>query len=49
MLDAEVGGDVEAFRWSSSLCSKAPVTASHSLTVLSHDADTSCLPFGEKS
>ncbi|KAF1812820.1 hypothetical protein P152DRAFT_326983 [Eremomyces bilateralis CBS 781.70] len=33
----------------SSVCSAAPDSASHSRTVLSHDADTSVLPSGEKA
>src|SRR2546429_594592 len=33
----------------SSICSAAPEPASHSLTVLSPDADASCLPSGEKA
>jgi transposase len=35
--------------WSSSVCSAAPVAASHSLTILSPDAEASCLPSGEKA
>ena len=33
----------------SNVCSTAPEPASHSLTVLSHDADASVLPSGEKA
>ncbi|KAF2185520.1 hypothetical protein K469DRAFT_161266 [Zopfia rhizophila CBS 207.26] len=35
--------------WPSSVCSTAPVPASHSLTVLSFDADASTLPSGENA
>jgi hypothetical protein len=35
--------------WPSRVCSKEPVVASQSLTVLSADADATSLPSGEKT
>ena len=40
---------VTAPEWPSSVCRAAPVTASQSLTVLSHEPEATVLPSGEKA